>query len=99
MIPQIALLQSESRVPTWWSTLMIESASTTTDEKELQLRVEENEVLKIDRALRFNGKNDFVHIPDFQGLPRQQITVAAWSKIRRHRNWNRIVSHNWITNG
>ncbi|GAQ77848.1 hypothetical protein KFL_000040480 [Klebsormidium nitens] len=77
----------------------IGSANAADAEKELQLRAEGNGVLKLDRALCFDGKDDFVHIQDFQGLPRHQITVAAWVKIRRHRNWNRIVSHNWITNG
>lgn len=34
-----------------------------------------------------------------QGLPQNEMSVAGWVKVHRHKTYNRIMSHEWVNWG
>jgi chitodextrinase len=54
---------------------------------------------KLGQALSFDGIDDYAERISFSGLPTSAITVSAWIKLDAHKNWNRVVNHEWVNNG
>ena len=50
---------------------------------------------KINKGLELDGTDEFINIPNFNGLPSSQISLSAWVKIPTHKNYNRIIGHEW----
>jgi hypothetical protein len=50
----------------------------------------------IGRGQDFNGLDDRVEIPEGNNLPTESITVSAWIRLNRYKDWNDIfVKHEW----
>jgi hypothetical protein len=54
---------------------------------------------KLGQALSWDGVDDYAEKISFSGLPSSAITVSAWIKLDAHKNWNRVLNHEWVNNG
>jgi len=54
---------------------------------------------KLGQALSFDGVDDYAKKTSFSGLPSSAITASAWIKLDAHKNWNRVLNHEWVNNG
>ena len=54
---------------------------------------------KLGQALSLDGVDDYAEKIAFSGLPSSAITVSAWIKLDAHKNWNRVLNHEWVNNG